>query len=216
MWNSIGLIPRSRSALGVVATVVAIVAATACTPDIGPGTYWCGPERLCPPDQACNDNTFTCEFADRAERFSCPADTESYEPDEDTASARDVGAITCGGTLLGGVAGCIASKGNVDLYRFELATTCSGPDPHVEVRLSYPFALVGLEVELLDDAGAVVTTSELCSDSLNRSGKDRQCLDATISPGVYYVRVKAIADSPDCGGDCHNNQYLLDVRYPLS
>lgn len=196
--------------------VAALLVGPACTPDIGPGTYWCGPERHCPPDQACNDNTFTCEEERTAERFSCPVDSETYEPDGDIATARDMGPVVCGNTLIGGVVGCIAAAGNVDLYRFELDTSCGGADPHLEAKVNFPIGLVGLQVELLDSAGTVVTSGELCTESLNLSGKERVCLDASLTQGVYYLRIQVAADAPDCNGDCHNNQYVLDVRYPLS
>jgi len=38
-----------------------------------------------------------------------------------------------------------------------------------------------------------------------------------VLPGqaVYYLRVFVPADAPDCSGDCHYNQYTLDMSFLL-
>lgn len=190
--------------------------ACACSPTIDNGTYYCGPERLCPPDQVCDDSSYTCMSPYDAEAFSCPDGSDAAEPDDILSQARDVGSLSCGAAALEAATGCIPDINDVDYYVFEHQADCTGSDPHLEVTLRYPVALVPLTVELLDEEENVVAEGELCTPSGDLTGTDKLCLEATPPPGTYYVRVSSPKDAPDCDGACHYNQYTIAIRFPLS
>lgn len=190
--------------------------AGACSPEIGSGTYYCGPERLCPPDLECDDPTFTCERPSVAERFSCPGASQATEPDDSAGEAQDLGALACGLPILENRIGCVADQDDVDHIELELADECVGDDPHLEVSMRFPVALVPLSIELLDDDGEVIATGELCTPSGDATGTDLLCIDQRIPPGRYMLRIRSMEPAPDCDGDCHHNSYQLDVGYPLA
>src|SRR5690606_5891048 len=47
--------------------VLVLVAAGACSPEIAPGAYLCGPERACPEGQACDGPTNICVLTSGAQ-----------------------------------------------------------------------------------------------------------------------------------------------------
>jgi hypothetical protein len=191
-----------------------VVVLGACTPEIGAGTYFCGPEMFCAPDLACNPTTFTCETPASFAAFTCPTNAEASEPDDDLATASSLGPLTCG-VAPAADPGCIATGDDVDTIRFDFEPTCQGEDPHVAVTLQFPVATVPLELSLVDDSGAVLATGEPCTPEPNYTGMDWLCLRALPTAGTYYVRVRAAVDG-DCDGTCRFNQYLLAVAYRLA
>ena len=64
--------------------------------------------------------------------------------------------------------------------------------------------------------GRIVAVGELCTPTVDFTGKDWLCLEVEPGAQVYYVRVEAVADGPDCGGDCAHNLYDLDINLLLS
>ncbi len=199
----------SRLALGLVLVL------GACTPEIIGGAYYCGPERLCPPHLECDDNTYLCVAERYAEPFSCPDGSESAEPDDELAAARDLGVVTCGSPV-GNLAGCISTAGDVDLIAFSNQSECNGADPHMEISLHFPIALVPLTLELLDESGTVIQVGEGCTLGGDVNGTHTLCLDFEPGIGDYYLRITDDAAGPDCDGDCRNNQYTLDIHFPLA
>lgn len=197
-----------------VMVLIFAAAGAACSPEIGAGTYYCGPERLCPPHLVCDEPTYTCESEIIAQPFACPEGTEAHEPDNDLASARELASARCGMPVLEDQRGCLAAGDAADLYQFEVPTVCSGQDPHLTFRLSYTIAFTPLLLELVDDQGNVVATAEPCEP--NATGTDAVCLE--IDPQVGTVRVRVTLDdaAPDCEGECRYNHYWLDILYPLA
>lgn len=187
----------------------------ACAPEIGPGTYFCGPERLCPPNLACDENLFTCVRDVQVEPFACPAGSEVAEPDGTLAEAEDSGQLDCG-EALATRAGCLAAGDEADILAFELPTTCAGTDPHVSVVVRFPVALAPLQLELVDAASGTLAAGDDCTPDENYSGKRHLCIEQALSPGTYYLRLSFDPEGADCGGDCRYNSYSLDVLYPLS
>jgi hypothetical protein len=186
-----------------------------CAPDIGAGTYYCGPERFCPPDLACDDPTFTCERPGSAASFACPDGSQGAEPDDTIGTGEELGELDCGLPILDQHVGCLDDD-DVDHIGFVLDGTCVGEDPHLEVSLRFPVALMPLSVDLLDTGGDVIAEGVPCTPSGDATGTDRVCLDRRIEPGHYLLRVRMVDDAPDCDGECRHNQYQLDVGYPLS
>jgi len=187
--------------------------AVGCTPEIGAGTYFCGPELLCPPDLACDPNTYTCETPGSFDPFSCPSGSESFEPDDTISTARELGRLVCNfGSEYGPL--CIDDFTDTDLISFEIGN-CAGDDPHVEVEIRFPVAMAPLQVDVLDEDEAVVATGASCTPQSNFSGMEWVCAELPPVEGTYFIRVRARGDI-DCDGECPHNLYQLFVRYPLA
>lgn len=194
----------------------AVVLAGGCTPEIGPGTYFCGPELFCPPDLECDPNSFSCEIPGSFAAFSCPEGSETNEPDDDVIStAPGLGRLACNYNGEFGPV-CIDDLSDTDLLKFEVGD-CAGQNPHVEVEIRYPVAMAPLEVEVLDENEVVVATGEPCTPTSNFSGMDWLCVEMPAVEGTYFIRVRARGDGAgDCDGDCQYNLYKVFVRYPLA
>jgi hypothetical protein len=196
--------------------LVLLMLVAACTPEIGPDTYFCGPERFCPPDLVCDDNSFSCVADFQAESFSCPEGSEMFEPDDSRADGAEVGNVVCGDVVVTGLEGCIVGD-DADYVMLENDLDCNGTDPHFEIKVRFPVATAALIVEVLDADGEVLTTAEDCTPAQNFSGREHRC--AAVSPetgATYFVRIRIDPEAGDCDGDCRHNQYLLDISYPLS
>lgn len=194
----------------------ALVVCAACEPEIGNSTYFCGPERLCPPDQVCDDNSFTCVGPTVAVPFACTDDANVAEPDDLPSMALTTGALACGVSPLDLSLGCVESVDDEDYVTFDFDVDCNGSDPRLEITLSYPIALVPLSLELLDANERVVAEGELCTRDANFSGMDSVCIEMLPPAGTYFVRVSSDRDGGDCSGDCHFNQYTLSIDFPLN
>jgi len=185
-----------------------------CTPEIGSGTYFCGPERFCPPDQECDGLSFTCVNPLLAEPFACPEGAEAAEPDDDVADARDLGMLTLNQPMvLGTFAGCISTGADVDLVKVECDSTCAEGGGALEITARYPIAFVPVALELLDESGDVAAAAEMCTPAVDYTGTDVLCIDHTPSVGTYLIRVAAVDGAPDCDGDCAFNRYTLDIKF---
>ncbi len=198
-------------------TIALIASVAACTPDIGPGTYFCGPERLCPPELSCDDTSYTCVVDTSVLPFQCPEGYEQFEPDDDMSTARDLGELECGLPPLQNGGSCLLTGDGPDYYTFTYNGNCMGSNPHLEIRLRFPIAHVPLQVELLDGSGSVLAAGEICTSPIDTSGRERVCIDIPPVTGTtYFVKVSRAVDGPDCDGDCSFNQYLLDIQFPLA
>lgn len=193
--------------------VVAALALAACEPEIGAGTYYCGEDGFCPPDLACNPDTFTCETPGSFGEFDCPSGSEADEPDDELASAPTLGALPCGYNPIPRE-GCVPDGDDVDLLQFEVAA-CTGANPRLDITLMFPVALVELELALVDDTGAIVRTGEPCTPEPNFTGRRWLCIEGAVPDGAYHLRITA-GDDGDCDGACRYTHYLLFVRYPTA
>ncbi|RMH41685.1 MAG: hypothetical protein D6689_10350 [Deltaproteobacteria bacterium] len=189
---------------------MAAVAMAACEPEIGPGTYFCGPEMLCPPDLSCDPLTYTCERPAAVRPFACPEGTEADEPNEDADAATPLGRLACGGA--GAVTnGCIARSGDVDVYAFKL-DECLAPGARLLVSARFPIAMAPLSVQVRDAAGEIVTTAQLCTPDPDFTGTERVCAELPKGPAAYTVSVQ-LAGGGDCAGACAYNLYELRAEY---
>jgi len=188
--------------------------ALGCEPYVADSAYFCGPNRLCPPGQACDDLTWTCDDPNAIRRFECPEGSEDAEPNDELANAVDLGTLTCGQPLVSGRAACIPDKDDVDLYRFVLADAC--PRNNVaSVGINFPAGFAPLVLEVLDESGAVVATGEVCTRDSLSNGLELVCADVPLTPQTYTIRVQPeIGKGTDCDGDCQYNWYELDLLLP--
>jgi hypothetical protein len=91
---------------------VALVGAlSACKPEINGETYYCGPERLCPPNLECqlgslDSFAYNCVIPISAEPFLCPEVTLDREPDEAEEDGYALGTMQCGDQITSTNWGC--------------------------------------------------------------------------------------------------------------
>jgi len=197
------------------AALIALPLAT-CAPEVGDGAYFCGPERLCPPELACDGPTFTCVYQSHVEAFSCPGGADQHEPDGEPSSAWTIDGFACGQFLLDDGVGCIGQAGDTDVIAFT-GEACVGDNPRVLVHVAFPIAFVPLEVEVRDAAGALLASGTPCTPELNYTGMDAVCLELGVEAGaVYYVRVAPTSGGPDCDGGCNRTLYHLTIQSLLT
>ena len=118
----------------------------ACSPDIASGSYLCGAQELCPPDEACDGVTDTCVFTSAAMPFACGSDTE-HAGDDTSATARPIPMLACVSPPYR-ESGCMPLGDTADWYKLATPASCTAVE--VQARLVYPVAYQGLSLELWD------------------------------------------------------------------
>ena len=187
---------------------LALLAAAACTPDIAGGVYYCGPERSCPPDLSCDEVTAVCVYPVEAEPFECGEDTGAAEPDDTLPLADDLGQRGCGAGAVAFEA-CLDHADDID--HVALVTSLDCDVRPFEVRMRYPVAFAPPVLELLDEAGAVIATAEVCTE-LDDAGQAMSCLETNVPENVpVYLRVRLEPGVLDCDGRCAHNRYQLSI-----
>lgn len=191
-------------------SLVAALALAACTPEVTPGAYLCGPEQLCPDGLACNGPDAVCVLASAALPFACDPDTNDVEPNDALATAQPLfgGAAACV-TPVAEVLGCLPGDDAGDWYRFASVDNCTAVG--IDARIVFSTAFEALTLELLDADGAVVATGVPCINDPADDGETRVCLRTPLTPGApYALRVEPSAEGA-CGGACAYNRYSLTV-----
>jgi len=191
-------------------SVVLLVALTACSPDIVPGSYLCGPERLCPEDQQCDGVTNICVLPNQVMPFACPPlmTTSEVEPNDSAASAQVVANLACV-SRSAELVGCSKDLDGEDWFQFDVPGDCTAVG--VTARLTFPLAFEVLSVELLDAGGAVLAIGEPCPQSEQDDGDEQSCLEKTLTPGGHYTVRVARTGEGACDGACAHNRYTLTL-----
>lgn len=185
------------------------IAFTACTPDIAPGSYLCGPEQVCPDDQACDGLTNTCVLPSQVRLFACPTDANEVEPNNAASSAQQVTNLACVSPTAE-VIGCSKDQDEEDWFQFNVPATCTTVG--VEARLTFPLAFEVLSLELRNDSGAVLSTGDTCLQSEPDDGNEQRCLAMALTPGGRYAIRIARTGEGKCGGACAHNRYTLGIQ----
>ncbi len=192
-----------------------------CKPDISRNTYFCGPDSLCPPNLACQvgDNesfTFNCVLPREVDAFTCPEFTADAEPDDNAEQARDMGDVGCGEQVQFQNWGCIIDD-DVDHFQFTRPSDCNGADPRAKATLRFPLGASPLAMELLNEAGEVLSTGEICTDQQDSTGTEQICVEnRDLPPGTYRLRISLDdAANADCDGACRFNHYQLVIASPV-
>jgi len=187
---------------------IAVVVAAACSPDIAPGAYFCGPERSCPPDQAC-DGTGVCVLAESVGPFACDLGTDP-EPDDTPGQAIAAPALACVSTPYV-KAGCLHDGDPADWVSLAIPATCTAVE--VQVRITYAIGFEPVAIELWDLSGnQKIASGGGCVGSLPSAGDDDLCITVAVQPGGHYGLVVKPAGGGDCGGGCAYNRYNLTVQ----
>ena len=190
----------------VIAALIALSAA--CSAEIAPGTYLCGPNGSCPEDLACDGETNTCVFPSQVLPFTCGSTTE-VEPNDSLAGAQPMRSLTCV-SQPAEVRGCGQDLDRQDWYRFEVPANCTAVG--VTSRLRFPLAFEALELELVSSTGQTIASSGPCSFDEQDDGDVQRCLDQELTPGgVYALRVSRTGEGT-CSGMCAYNHYTLTLQ----
>ena len=194
---------------------LAFVVVAACTPDIAPGAYLCGPEQLCPDGLVCNggvdsdpetpDNV--CVVAPQAEAFACgTTDTADDTP--------DTGQVIAGLSCVSApheTKGCLLDADGADWFQFDVPGNCTAVQ--LEARLTFPVAFEPLALQLATDGAAPQPAETPCKSSETaEDGDEARCFKLTVENGAHLALGVVHAGTATCGGACAHNRYRLTVQ----
>ena len=168
----------------------------ACTPDISPDAYLCGPEQLCPDGLVCSGSNFACENPATVQPFACDAPiTETALPPLPCVS----GPIAMSSCLPAGATSA----------SFQLTTPANCTSVGVFASVDFPFAFESLDLVVADATGARIGSDGDCA--MPADGLDSRCIATTLANSTTY-QVEVVPGGNDCDGDCNYNQYTLSVQ----
>lgn len=181
---------------------LALVLVVACTPDIAPGAYLCGPEQECPDGLACSGSDFSCEDSVTATTFSCTAGSNTT-----VATATALPALACVSSVITSTSCLAAGEGNA---WFQFATPADCAAVGVTAMVTFPYAFESVGIVLADANGATVANDGPCATPAN--GESSSCLAMTLTDGSNYTIDVVPEGGGDCDGSCNYNQYTLSVQ----
>jgi len=185
-----------------------LVVVGACAPDIVPGSYLCGAEESCPPDEACDGVTDSCVLTSSAVPFACDAGTE-HTGDDTADQARAIPMLNCVSPAYR-ESDCMPIGDSADWYKLAVPSTCTSVE--VQARIIYPVAYEGLSLELWDlGTNQSIGTDIPCPDSVGDPAHVERCIKLTVTPGGTYGLLVKPSGQGMCGGACAYNRYDLSV-----
>jgi len=181
----------------------------ACSPEIASGSYLCGAQESCPPDEACDGVTDTCVLTSTAMPFACDMNTE-HAGDDTSATARPIPMLACVSPPYR-ESGCMPLGDTADW--FQLTTPASCTSVEIQARLVYPVAYQGLSLELWDlGMNSSIGTDVPCPDAIDDPAHVERCINLTVTPGVNYGLLVKPSGQGACDGACAYNRYDLSVQ----
>ena len=190
------------------AAVVVSLVLGACTPEIVPGSYFCGANATCPEDQVCSPLDNTCNLAGLAAPFACESDVAS-EPDDTVETGFPLQNLDCV-TLPVVIDSCMPVDDPSDWVRLAVPADCTALA--LDTRITFPVAFQRLGLQLVDiGTGAVLATDTACT-SQGESGDDLRCMRGTLAAGGNYGVQVAPTGEGDCDGDCAFTRYTLRLQ----
>jgi hypothetical protein len=186
--------------------------AAACTPSVVPGSYLCGPERLCPENQACNGPDNVCVSETQVQPFAC--DPEGSDPAGDDTSATGVvlDALGCVSETVVAT-GCLTASDPADFFQFDTPANCSAVG--ITATVVFPVAFVPLALHFAKGSEPAMRTEVACPPSVSLGdSEDVRCLEVVLETGAHYaigVTRDGEADA-DCDGACTENRYQLRLQ----
>lgn len=186
--------------------IFALAFLAACSPEVAPGTYFCGPEELCPDGLACDRTTAVCE--NKPKEFTC-GDRNVDTPGDDTpATAQSFGDLQCVSLVLERKS-CLPLGDSGDVYTFTVAANCT--TSRVRAGVTFPVAFQHLSLQLGKLGETPKTIDMPCANDSIADGNDATCLDEAIGPGTYVLGV--IPDGTGtCDNECRFNRYSVSVQ----
>ena len=174
----------------------------ACSADIVPGAYLCGPEQACPGDLVCSGSDNTCESAATAEAFACGT-TASNTP----ATATELHALACVSPVVTDD-DCLGAGVTASWFHFATPSNCVAVA--VTMHVTYPVAYESIGLALADGNGATLASDTPCT--VPGADSDERCLAMTLANATDYTIDVMPEGGGDCGGACNFNRYTLTVQ----
>lgn len=184
------------------------LALAACSPDIVPGSFLCGPEQACSPGYVCSGSDNSCEDPSTASAFACTDQEEASEPDNSPSTGAVLPALGCVSELLS-IDGCLAAGDSADWFQLATPSCCTAVAVNVEV--TYPIANEPVAVMLGDASGAMLAADTSCAMAATNA-LDNRCITMTLANSTGYTIEVSPSGGDDCGGACNYNRYTLTVQ----
>jgi len=187
---------------------VLLFALVACSADIVSGTYFCGPEALCPDDLACNGIDNICTAPSQALAFDC--DLPDRTDDDTPATGFQLGELDC----VSGVRelqACLFASDPGDWFQFEVPANCNAVQ--IEARLTFPLAFEPVGIQLSTEGGTPSDVDQDCTLSTgNDSGSTSRCFEMTVANGSQHAIGLVHSGRENCEGECAFNRYTLNLQ----
>lgn len=180
----------------------------ACSADIAPGSYLCGPEGLCPEGQACNGPDNVCVSETTVQPFACGMKYEDVAGDDTPATGQPQGELPCVSPVRV-TQGCLPGGDAGDFYRFSTPPACTAVELRATLEFPIAFAAVGLQFAT-NDGPASAVEMPCPASQVPSEGHANRCFEMTLAPGSTYALGVALDGTDDCGGTCAFNRYVLD------
>jgi hypothetical protein len=187
----------------------AMLVLAACSPEIVPGSYVCGPEELCPDGTQCNRETAICELPINAKPFACGEDNVDVPSNETPATAQSIGDLACV-SLVAEARSCLPAGDSGDFYMFRIADGC--PTARLRASVVFSVAFERLVLQVGKQGEEPVTIESQCPGTRTADdGDDVVCLDAAVGSGTYVIGV--VPDGTgNCDNECRFNRYQLGLQ----
>jgi len=190
------------------AVVIASLLFIGCTPEVLPGSYFCGPEKSCPESQACDDATHRCVIPALVEEWACEPELSS-EPDDSYEMAYPLVTPDCI-ALPQVIDSCLPIGDSADWVRLTTPASCAALE--ADIRITFPFAFQRLALQVVDpDTGEVIASDGECMFD-GETGNDIRCLKTALTPGKAYGVSVSPTGEGDCNGRCAYTNYTLRVQ----
>lgn len=188
------------------------LALAACTPDIAPGTYFCGPEQLCPEDLVCNPADNICTVAAQVDPvFKCGViEHPDEKPGDDTP---ETGLQMTGFECVSGVRelkACLFDDDPGDWFQLDVPDNCTSVE--IKTRVTFPLAFEPIAMQLSIDGGAPAAVETPCENTAVNAGQDARCFTQVVSNGAHLSIGFIHAGVANCDGACAHNRYTASVQ----
>lgn len=182
----------------------------ACSADIAPGTYFCGPEQLCPEGLTCDAVEDICTVPSQAGAFECEIPDRAGD-DEPAAGLLLQPALDC----VSGVRelkACLFADDPGDWFQFSVPGNCTSA-VQIEARLTYPVAYEPVAMQLSTDGAAPVAVDGECKVAAgDASGQTSRCFELVVENGSQHAIGLVHSETLNCGGACAFNRYTLNLQ----
>jgi hypothetical protein len=185
----------------------------ACTAQIAPDTYYCGPERLCPEGLACNDADNICTVPSAVGAFGCGeiagVPIQDRPNDDVPADGLDVTNLnSC--SLSRELRACLFENDPADWVQFDLAASCGATT--LTGRVTYAVAFEPVAIQFAIDDGAPMLVDVECESTSDGAGQTQRCFEVPLAAPAHYAIGVVHSGRENCDGTCSHNRYLLDFR----
>ena len=180
----------------------------ACSPDIVPGAYLCGPDQSCPEDQVCDGVDNLCVAPGGAQPLICTSG--EAQPRFVTGCATVAPSFGSISVTVPHANGCAPLGDAEDWYQFDVPANC-GPTV-ASIRLSFPIAFEQFALRL-GAQPSIEGDSAMCGvDSAPDDGAMQLCLKQSVTAGTHYTVRVARSGVGNCDGQCGYNRYTLTLQ----